>query len=159
MTLATVDSKIADLIALVVFYEALRLSIASLDNGPLPTGHTHILTNMLEQCKTTYAKCAKKSIIKHVSNIVSRKLNKETNVEVEKIILAETKSTLESYQKLVVLRSSMQKKITSAKVATIIKSGQQQPTKAKARAHIKKEAVKHGLTCEKNIQAFLDIKE
>ena len=154
--LEAIDSKISDAIALVVFYEALRLSVQSIGDGPLPTGHSHILSTLLEQGKTTYDKSAKKSIIKSISNIVAGKLNKETNNELTKRILGETKSILESFNKLVAVRASMQKTITTAKVSAIIKNGKKQPTKAKARSSVKKEAVKHGLTCDRAIIDFLE---
>jgi hypothetical protein len=153
--LEAVDSKISDAIALVVFYEALRLSVLSIGDGPLPTGHSHILASLLEQGKTTYDKSAKKTIIKSVSNIVAGKMNKETNSELTKRILGETKTILESFNKLVQVRASMQKTITTAKVSAIIKNGKKQPTKAKARSSVKKEAVKHGVACDSKIIDFL----
>ena len=154
-SLASIDKKIADLVALIAFYEALHLALISIGEGPVPTQHEHLIVCLRDQGKTTFAKDVSKSILKHVGSVIDAKaVPKRTDLRAD--IVHEIRQLKAKFDVLVATRQSMYTVVENAQVETIIKRAQKEPTVAKARASVKKSAQKHGLMCNETIKEYLD---
>ena len=102
-TLKSIDIKIANLIALIVYNEALYLAILSLNDSPFPVGHDHLLLNLLDEGKTTFA--IKKKILNKVEKICLGKA--VSRLEVGKFISDDIQNHKQSLSNLIHTRKSM----------------------------------------------------
>ena len=157
-TLESMDKKIADIIALIVFYESINLALIALHDAQVPQGHASLLSSLLTQGKTTFKKDANKSILKTIATLVNPKAKEAVDRKhFLSSVVQEIRTVKASFDEAVASRRAMEKVVTGAKVDAIIKSGAKKTTVAKARAHVKKQAAKHGLLDNDEIQEYLDM--
>ena len=168
-TLASIDKHIADLIALIAFYETLHLALIALGDAPMPKGHAHLLEVLRAEGATTFKRDASKTIIKEVASIVDCKKEKgkvkgkendngkgAARADLKAAILRELQNTKSAFDTAVAARHIMCKSVVDAQVKAIVKNAQKQPTVAKARSTVRKVAASHGLLGEEQIQDYLD---
>ncbi len=158
-TLVSVDSKIGDVVATIALYEALHLAIVSLGDGPMPVGHAHFIEQLLAQAKTAFKKSASKSIVKQISSLVAGKMpldGKNNRSTIKTDIVDAIRKLKTEFDGLVKTRTQMQKVIGTNMVSAIITKAAKQPTVAKARAHVKKEAKRLGLCDDVKVQDYLE---
>lgn len=108
-TLKSIDIKIANIIGLVVFYEALNLSLVSLLDGDFPVGHDHLLVTLLHEGKTTFAKEAKKLILNQIDKITQGKVVSRRDVIMS--IHTQIQTHRKKLDTLIYTRESMQNAI------------------------------------------------
>ena len=160
-TLLSTDSKIGDIVATIALYESLHLAVASLGDDSVPVGHSHFIEQLLSQAKTVFKKSANKTIIKDITTLISQKTgaNKASNASKANIkasIIAEIRKLKTEFDALVKTRTQMCKVVSANIVTEIIKKASKQPTVAKARAHVKKEAKRLGLCESEEVRDYLD---
>ena len=154
VTLASVDTQLANYASVVAYYEALSLCLSALGEDPMPVGHSYFLVSLVEQGKTTFKKDIDKTIIKIITKIAAGKIVDRYTWKA--IVNREVKEIRTKFEQLVNVRHTMQATISDKKVEAIIKGATTKPTVTKARAHVKKEATKHGLTTNKKVMSFLE---
>ena len=154
-TLLSTDSKIGDIVATIALYESLHLAVASLGDDSAPVGHSHFIEQLLSQAKTVFKKSANKTIIKDITTLISQKTG-ASKANIKASIIAEIRKLKTEFDALVKTRSQMCKVVSANIVTEIIKKASKQPTVAKARAHVKKEAKRLGLYESEDVQDYLD---
>jgi hypothetical protein len=155
-TLLSVDCKIGDIVATIALYEALHLAVVSLGEGPMPVGHSHLVEALLAQAKTSFKKLANKTIVSQISALVTGKGSTPSRASIKSNIVAEIRKIKTDFDGLVKIRTQMQQVIGSNMVSAIIKKAAKQPTVAKARAHVKKEAKRLGLCDDDTVQDYIE---
>ena len=161
LNLESIDKKIGDLVALMAFYSSLNLALVALGDAAPPEGHDHFIVCLLAQGKTIFKKDANKAVVKMASRVL--KPSKGTKKEKQDLmhdlkwqINHESKKAHEKFVALVARRHAMAVIIDKVKARAIIKSAAKKPTVAKARAHVKKEAKRHGVEKEQDIHDYLE---
>ena len=166
-TLLSTDSKIGDIVATIALYESLHLAVASLGDDSVPVGHSHFIEQLLSQAKTVFKKSANKTIIKDITTLISQKTgtnkaskaskaSNASNTSIKASIIAEIRKLKTEFDALVKTRTQMCKVVSANIVTEIIKKASKQPTVAKARAHVKKEAKRLGLCESEEVRDYLD---
>jgi len=157
VTLAQTDNQLGNLASVIAFYEALALALFALGDDPIPVGHSFFLASLTDQGKTTFKKDIDKKILKVVTTIVSGKKTKVVERhDLKMSIHRELKLLRTSFEQLVAARHHMQIQISDKKVEAIIKGAAVKKTVKGARAHVKKEAAKHGLGNHEGVLAYIE---